>query len=141
MRDKALMEITRAESMINNWKWLPGSDIKAILSHLTNALDAVASFVLERETMIERSYLVLTSIRLFNKKDVEEAFYDTYYYLRGLLRKDIRRVNSEKVKIIGGKQVILADEAYFRFLVEEVKKVINIREYMSLSHLQTFPYA
>jgi hypothetical protein len=125
MKSKALMAITRAESLISNWKWLPGSDIKLIISYLTNALDFVASYALDRSTIIERSYLLLSSVRLFHKRDVEEAFYDTYYYLRGLLRKDIKRVNPDKVKIIGRKQVIFADEAYFKFLVEEVKKVIN----------------
>jgi|GEM_PF-2067908 len=122
---EALVEITRAESLLSNWKYLPGSQIKILVSHLINALDAVASYAFNEPTTIERAYLTLSSVRLFDDTKIEVEFYDTYFFLKNLLRRNIERVNPDTVRVIGVKQVFLADRDYFDELIGTVREVVN----------------
>ena len=125
MKDEAFIELQRAESLLSNWRWLPGSEVKILISHLINALDFVASYVLNEPTILERAYLSVSSVRLFEDVKVEEYFYNTYYFLKNLLRRDIHRVNPQYVKIIGRKQVVTVDSDYFQCLINDVKRVLN----------------
>ena len=125
MKGKALTELTKAEALISNWKYLPGSQVKVLVTHLVKVLDAVASYALNEDTILEQSYLTLSRIRLFDDVRVESEFYDTYYFLKNLLRKDIQRVNPDSVRIIGSKQVLIEDRDYFEGLISSVKEVFN----------------
>lgn len=123
-RELALGELTKAESLISNWKFLPGFQLKLLTNHLIRALDAVASYILNEDTVVERSYLTLSRVRLFHDVNTENSFYSTYYFLKNLLRKSIQRVNSEKVKIASFKQELIVDQAYFQSLIDNVKEVV-----------------
>jgi len=125
MKDRALIELTKAEALINNWMYLPGSQVKVLVTHLVRVLDTVASYALNRETILEQSYLTLSRVRLFSDARVEHEFYDTYYFLKNLLRKDIHRVNRESVRIIGPKQVLIENKEYFEELISAVKEVFE----------------
>jgi len=125
MKVDALAELTQAESLMNNWKYLPGSQVKMMVTHLVKALDAVASYVLDQEVILERVYLTLSQVKLFDDNKVEDSFYNTYFFLKGLLNKQVERVNEEVVRIITPKQVINADHEYFESLINDVKTVVD----------------
>ncbi len=125
MKTKAISELTKAESLLNRWKWLPGSQIKVMIAHLIKSLDAIGSYVLNRETSLDKDYLILSSVRLFKNKHTESEFYNTYFYLKNLLVNDIQRTNQEVVKIRTRKQDIHADKEFFETLINDVKDVIN----------------
>ncbi|MBD3312458.1 hypothetical protein GF352_03335 [archaeon] len=122
--DLAISELTRAESLISNWKFLPGFQLKVLTTHLIRSLDAVASYILNEDTVVERSYLTLSRVRLFSDVNTENSFYDTYYFLKNLLRKNIQRINAEKVKIISYKHELIVNQGYFQSLIDSVKKVV-----------------
>ncbi len=122
---KALIELTKAESLINNWKWLPSSQVRVLISHLIKSLDAITSYALSKETTLNKSYLTLSSYRLFNKKQTELNFYETYFHLNNLLRKNITRINEDYFKVSDYKHEFKADKEYFEHLIRRVKEVVN----------------
>ncbi len=125
MKSKAMSEISKAESLLNRWKWLPGSQIKVMIAHLVKSLDAVAGYVLDRESSLDKDYLALSSVRLFKNRKTESDFYNTYFYLKGLLMNDIQRVNPDFVKVNSRKQSINADREFFEFLLNDVKAILE----------------
>ncbi len=125
MKNKALSEVTQAESLLNNWRYLPGSQVKMLTTHLIKTLDIIASYILDERTMIEKSYLQLSSVRLFSNKKIESTFYDTYFFLKGLMNKEIQRINPQEVKIISRKQDVKANKEYFEKLINNVKLIVD----------------
>ena len=126
MKEKALFEVGQAESLLSHWRVLPGLQVKELVTHLVKALNNVSSFVLnDQSSIIERDYLLLSNVRLFSDVNVEHGFYDSYYFLMNLLRKEIHRVDEAVVKVSGPKMVFNADRAYFEGLINDVKGVVN----------------
>ena len=52
MKERALTELSSAEFLLSNWRFLPGSQVKVLVTHLINALDCVASYALNTETIL-----------------------------------------------------------------------------------------
>jgi hypothetical protein len=125
MKVRAFSELTMAEALLSNWKWLPGSQVKLLITHLINSLDAIASYMLDKDTVIDRAYLVLSSVRLFTDVKVEHEFYDTYFFLKNLLRKDMQRINPDNIRVIGAKTRFIADQNYFQLLISNVKEILS----------------
>lgn len=125
MKNIVLGELSKAESLLSNWKWLPGSQVKVLIAHLIKSLDFVASYMLSEETMLERSYLDLACFKLFNDPVVESSLYDNYFYLKNLIRKDIQRVNPETVKVVGLKQSFTADRAHFESIISDIRAIVS----------------
>jgi Lhr-like helicase len=125
MKDLIVSELIEAERLLSNWKWLPGSQIKMLMNHLITALDLIASYALEEQTMIEKAYLVLSSVKLFGDSRVEQEFYNNYFFLRNLQNKLIERINEDRVRIVGNKQVITADRGYFQELIDSTRKIVD----------------
>ncbi|MFA5406624.1 MAG: hypothetical protein WC307_04685 [Candidatus Nanoarchaeia archaeon] len=125
MKNKVLIELTKAESLLNNWKWLPGSQVKVLINHLIKSIDLMTSHLLNKETVLERDYLSMSAFKLFSDESVESSFYDTYYHLKSLSRKDIQRVDSESINIVGDKGTINAERDYFEFFINNVRTVFD----------------
>ena len=78
-----MMELMHAEGLINNWKFLPGLQVKIFITHLIKAFDLVSAYILnDYSSIIERDYLTLSSVRLFEDVNIESAFYDNYFFFR-----------------------------------------------------------
>src|SRR3989339_1723915 len=125
MKNVVLGELSKAESLLSNWKWLPGSQVKVLVAHLIKSLDFVASYMLSEDTALERSYLDMACFKLFNDPKVESSLYDNYFYLKNLLRKDIQRINPEVVKVVGLKQSFTADKAHFEAIISDIHSIVS----------------
>ncbi len=125
MKDKVLVELTKAESLLSNWKWLPGSQVKVLINHLIKSFDLMTSYLLGHETGLERDYLSLSAYKLFSDSEIESSFYETYFYLKGLLFKDIQRVDSESVKVVGLKNSFSLDREQVEAFIDNVRVVMD----------------
>lgn len=126
MKDKALFELGEAEKLLSHWRLLPGLQVKELITHLVNALNTVSAYILnDASSVIERDYLALSSVRLFDDEGVESEFYESYYYLMSLLRKDIQRIDEDNVRIVSSKQVFNAGRDYFQGLIGNVRNIVD----------------
>ena len=123
--EEIISELMMVGKYINNFSYISGTQVKMIVYHLIRTLDKVASYVIGEETVLERDYLTLSKYRLFSDMELEDDFYDIYFYLKNLMDKSILRVSSEAVRIIGHKQTITADREFFTELIGRVERISN----------------
>ena len=123
--EEIISELMMVGKYINNFSYISGTQVKMIVYHLIKTLDKVASYVIGEETILERDYLTLSKYRLFSDMELEDDFYNTYFYLKNLMDKSILRVSSEAVRIIGHKQTITADREFFTELISKVERISN----------------
>ena len=123
--EHVIKEVIKAEALLRHWRSLPGSQVKMLSKHLITALDLVASYIINEPTSLERDYLTLSSSRIFNNTSLENDFYNTYFYLKALLSKEIMRAGPDMVRITDHKQSITVNDVYFENMINTVNNIVK----------------
>lgn len=112
MRDeliKGLRELNKESERLYRFS---SDEFKGFIKQVINLFDNIASFIIHERTTLERDYLTISRSPIISDRNVEEDFYNIYFYFKNMLNKSIKRVDKEKLVVKGRKhtEVITNDD-------------------------------